>query len=210
MMLSAPGRSPPPPRIAKSERTKNRILEAGVRAIAQLGFEKATVSTLARRAGVSRPLVVHYFPTKEDLLGAIVGYVQERARGRVAEGDPESGSAWERLDAYFEANLRWATEYPHHLNLWMLFLYRASFSRRWGGVNLRMIEEGTGRVESIVARGVETGEFEAPEPKAAALLLHRALYGILSTYVVKALAEETPRNLACLKAESRRLLAPRR
>lgn len=49
------------------ERTRERILNAGKRVFTDKGFEAASVSEIARRAGVSKQLVHHHFGTKEAL-----------------------------------------------------------------------------------------------------------------------------------------------
>jgi AcrR family transcriptional regulator len=48
------------------------ILAAGYEAIATLGYQHATTSEICRRAGVSSGTFFHYFPTKEDLLLALI------------------------------------------------------------------------------------------------------------------------------------------
>ena len=48
------------------------LLGAGYEAIATLGYRGATTSEICRRAGVSSGTFFHYFPTKEDLLLALL------------------------------------------------------------------------------------------------------------------------------------------
>lgn len=48
------------------------MMEAGFEAIATLGWSEATTAEICRRAGVSSGTFFHYFPTKEDLLVALL------------------------------------------------------------------------------------------------------------------------------------------
>jgi AcrR family transcriptional regulator len=48
------------------------ILNAAVGVFAELGYERATIADVARRAGVSPSLVVHYFHSKPDLFEAVI------------------------------------------------------------------------------------------------------------------------------------------
>ena len=54
------------------------ILAATRQAIAERGPGKLTLSAIAASAGVSRPTLYRWFPTKEDLLFAIAGYEEEQ------------------------------------------------------------------------------------------------------------------------------------
>jgi AcrR family transcriptional regulator len=58
--------------------TVESILEAARRAIAERGPGKLTLSAVASAAGISRPTLYRWFPTKEDLLAAITAYEEER------------------------------------------------------------------------------------------------------------------------------------
>lgn len=57
------------------------ILDAAVAVFSEAGFERATIADVARRAGVSAGLVVHYYHTKADLFEAVI---RDRMLGFVA------------------------------------------------------------------------------------------------------------------------------
>lgn len=52
--------------------SRSALMEAGFEAIATLGWSEATTAEICRRAGVSSGTFFHYFPTKEDLLVALL------------------------------------------------------------------------------------------------------------------------------------------
>jgi AcrR family transcriptional regulator len=58
--------------------TVESILEAARTAIAERGPGKLTLSAVANAAGISRPTLYRWFPTKDDLLAAITTYEEER------------------------------------------------------------------------------------------------------------------------------------
>jgi AcrR family transcriptional regulator len=58
--------------------TAESILEAARTAIAERGPGKLTLSAVANAAGISRPTLYRWFPTKNDLLAAITAYEEER------------------------------------------------------------------------------------------------------------------------------------
>lgn len=60
--------------------TRQRLLEAAVRCLAELGWSGTTVLVVAERAGVSRGAAQHHFPTREALVtGAIEQMMLVRA-----------------------------------------------------------------------------------------------------------------------------------
>src|SRR2546423_3775143 len=52
----------------KKERTRRHIAESAARLFAQRGYEKVSVTDVAREADVAEQTVYNYFPTKEQLV----------------------------------------------------------------------------------------------------------------------------------------------
>lgn len=63
------------PQQDRSRATRQRLLEAAIECIAELGWSGSTVAVVAERAGVSRGAAQHHFPTREDLVTSAVEYV---------------------------------------------------------------------------------------------------------------------------------------
>jgi AcrR family transcriptional regulator len=63
------------PQQDRSRATRQRLLEAAIECMADLGWSGSTVAVVAERAGVSRGAAQHHFPTREDLVTSAVGYV---------------------------------------------------------------------------------------------------------------------------------------
>ncbi|WP_282606162.1 TetR/AcrR family transcriptional regulator [Pelagibius sp. Alg239-R121] len=57
---------------ARSARMRERILTATLDSIHELGYQNASTTEIASRAGVSRGAMLHHFPTKEVLIGSAV------------------------------------------------------------------------------------------------------------------------------------------
>lgn len=63
---------------ADSEQTRRIIQSAARDLIADRGYHAATFQQIAQRAGVSRPTLHYYFPTREDLYEALLADIRER------------------------------------------------------------------------------------------------------------------------------------
>nr|WP_202894264.1 TetR/AcrR family transcriptional regulator [Kribbella italica] len=65
------------PQQDRSRATRQKLLEASVESLAQVGYAATTVAVVAARAGVSRGAAQHHFPTRADLFEAAVEYMTE-------------------------------------------------------------------------------------------------------------------------------------
>jgi AcrR family transcriptional regulator len=65
------------PQQDRSRATRQKLLEASVESLAQVGYAATTVAVVAARAGVSRGAAQHHFPTRADLFSAAVEYMTE-------------------------------------------------------------------------------------------------------------------------------------
>jgi AcrR family transcriptional regulator len=78
----------------KSARTRQRLIEAAIECLVQGGYVGLTTQAVAERTGVSRGAMHHHFPTRMELVSAVVEHVfYERMRlfledylGEVARG----------------------------------------------------------------------------------------------------------------------------
>jgi AcrR family transcriptional regulator len=77
----------------KSRRTRTRILAAATRLFADIGYHAAVNAVIAEAAGITRGAMLYHFPTREELLDAVVEHIQaERlALFDAAAADPPPG-----------------------------------------------------------------------------------------------------------------------
>lgn len=65
------------PKQDRSRATRERLLEAAVASLAESGWARTTVATVAARAGVSRGAAQHHFRTRGDLVTAAIRHMTE-------------------------------------------------------------------------------------------------------------------------------------
>jgi AcrR family transcriptional regulator len=133
------------PRMPRLERERQMLAVAGA-AFASRGFHAVSMDEIAEQAGISKPMLYHYFGSKE---GLYVAYVREEGRTLLAgmrdATDPTASPA-DRLAAGTLAFLRYVDE---HRPGWSL-LYREAVSR--GGPLAAEIAELRAGVAAIVHR----------------------------------------------------------
>ena len=72
-----------PARTPQGERTRamrQRLLEATIECLVELGWAGTTTTVVSERAGVSRGAQLHHFPSKKELVVAAVEHLSERRR----------------------------------------------------------------------------------------------------------------------------------
>jgi AcrR family transcriptional regulator len=62
----------------KSAQTREKLLEATLDSVADLGYFETTISTIVDYAGVSRGSIRHHFRSKSEIVGATIEYLCER------------------------------------------------------------------------------------------------------------------------------------
>lgn len=99
----------------KNQQTRRRILESALTEFANQGYGASSVNTISNSEGLSKGIIYHYFPTKDDLYLACVEecfqLLTAWLRNRVS---PEDGTAEERLENYFNARLDFFQNYPEY------------------------------------------------------------------------------------------------
>jgi TetR/AcrR family transcriptional regulator len=70
-----------------SQLTREMILDAGLHEFAQHGYDGATTASIARRVGVTQPLVHYHFGSKEALWRATVSRLFETLVRQIDEGE---------------------------------------------------------------------------------------------------------------------------
>lgn len=71
---------------------RDQLVDCAIGAIAELGFARASVAEVARRAGVSKGVVTYHFAAKDDLISAVIADVlasmREYMEPRLLAADP--------------------------------------------------------------------------------------------------------------------------
>jgi len=111
---SRPGRKKSDPNRAPSDEV---LLEAAGEVFAERGLEGARVDDIARRAGVNKQLVYHYFENKDGLYAAVLEHVYSRIRQREQELDLSRFPAEEAMRRLIEFSFDYLAEHPDFVSL---------------------------------------------------------------------------------------------
>ncbi|MEN3974524.1 TetR/AcrR family transcriptional regulator [Emcibacter sp. SYSU 3D8] len=73
-------------RRVRSLATRQEIIEATISCFVDIGYFRTTTTEIAKKAGVTRGAVQHYFPTTQHVLEASIDYLREQWLERFFEG----------------------------------------------------------------------------------------------------------------------------
>lgn len=157
---------------ARDQEQRCKIIATAERLFREIGFQKTTVADIARDLRMSPANVYRFFSAKSEINAAVarqlMGEVETGAKA-IADG---RGSASERLRALVLANeamnaARYVADRKIHE------MVEAALVENWP-----IIDEHVDRIdaiiESVIASGMESGEFAKGDAHMAARLVHTA------------------------------------
>jgi TetR/AcrR family transcriptional regulator len=104
------------PRTRIQEKNRASILEAGLQVFSQFGFRGATVDQIADAAGLSKPNLLYYFPTKEAVHEALLEGLLDTWLDPLHALDP-AGDPLAEIQAYVARKLALSRDYPRESRL---------------------------------------------------------------------------------------------
>lgn len=104
-----PRTNPEGERITKSERTRERVIQAAAVTLSRLGYAGTRLVDVADEAGLQAPAIYYYFDSRELLIEEVitVGTIRLREFVKAAlDAAPSETTALDRLDIAIDAHLR--------------------------------------------------------------------------------------------------------
>ncbi|MEO9256150.1 MAG: TetR/AcrR family transcriptional regulator [Tepidiformaceae bacterium] len=177
----SPGGQETPSFIEAARRAQ--IIEAAIDTLAEVGYSRASLAEIARRAAISKSAISYYFTSKEDLLRQVViGLFEEGAAFMVPRIMAETSAAL-ALQAYIATNVQFIAEHARHLKAVgevLVNLHGKDGNPPWDDSSKDWMFEG---LEQLFIWGHETGEFRPFSPRVMAISL-RAAIDALSTQLL--------------------------
>lgn len=184
--------------------TKNRILDAALELFAEKSYHEVSLDEIARKAGVSKGGLFHYFPSKYDLAKEVLFREAERIRKLVTAMLREKASLEEKLRLLVDSSLELVLENPK-LSRFYLEVYEEAMKRGNGFDEWRELARDYLRVIAGVFE-----EMGAEKPFERAMLFAALLDGIAIDYLLmggevdaESLKDEILRLFACTPEKRR-------
>lgn len=108
--------SPARPRTRIQQKNREVILDAALEAFSQHGFRGATLDQIAELAGLSKPNLLYYFPSKEAVHEALLKGLLDTWLDQLREMDP-LGDPVREVKGYVRRKLDLARDFPRESRL---------------------------------------------------------------------------------------------
>ncbi|MEO0138738.1 MAG: TetR/AcrR family transcriptional regulator [candidate division WOR-3 bacterium] len=155
---------------------KKTILRVAKELFREYGFKKTTIEDIAKRSGISKSTIYHYFPSKEDILREIIRVEGDKIRKGVLKVLDDSLSPKEKLKKYLFVRFKYlrrlimyykVSREDFYSHLEFVEKERADFDRFEAEI-----------IEGILREGIEKGEFRVDDPEKYTGILLKVIKGV--------------------------------
>ncbi len=185
--------------------TPDRILDAALASFGTRGYEATSLDALAGSLEVTKQTILYWFPSKEELLGAVI----DRSAGDLAEALESAldraGDGWGRVEAVVRSVFRLAARRPELLGL------VREVARLGPPPATRMtqaLQPLVQRASRFLEAEMDAGHMRRHEPHLLLLAIYSTVIGMVTEVeILKALGDEpTARSLVRRRADVLALL----
>jgi AcrR family transcriptional regulator len=155
--------------------SRKRILEAGMTVFSRDGYAKANIREIARNARISVGGFYLYFRNKEELYKSLIDEGRRDISSRLEIAAMQTESATEALSAFFALHLEYAVKHKEFILL-HIREHGFSFDVR---EKKQFFRKQWALIESILQRGIRSGEFRKCNTGDMAKIIMGSLRGVV-------------------------------
>jgi AcrR family transcriptional regulator len=155
-------------------RRREQLLDVTSEIVAEQGFRGVSILSVARRAGISRPIVYEHFGDLPGLLAALVEREMAQALAQVSETELPDLAEGDTVELMLDSLRRYLDAVEQHPRTWRLVLMPPEGSPE---LLRKGIGQGRAAVLNRLTRAVGPGfarAGEAPDPELTARMLSAA------------------------------------
>lgn len=171
------------------ERIVARILKAAEAEFGRHGYAGAATSEIARRAGIPKPSLYYYFPTKEQLYLQVIENILDLWLGALDDIKPEADPA-EALAAYIRNKISYSRDWPELSRIYAIeVIGGGKHIQTFMRTRLRQLVKDKGQV---LAQWAKAGKIEPVDPAHFFFLLWTATqtYADFAAQIAAVLGQE--------------------
>ncbi len=161
---------------------RDTLLEAARELMIDSGSSDVSLHAIARRAGLTAPLVKYYFGSKEGLLTALVEADTARSLGQLEELINLDVTPTQKLKLHVTGIIRTYSRHPY-LNGLLNRLVRDAGTEASDRIKANFVEPLITAQRRIIEEGIAAGEFRPCDPNHAYFLIVGACQYLFATRV---------------------------
>jgi TetR/AcrR family transcriptional regulator len=183
----------------RSASTRDRVIDAALRAFGTRGYETTSLDALASELGIRKQSILYYFNSKEVLLDAVIDEAGDEMIASLERALAGPAQGWDRVDAVVRSVFRLAARRPELLGLLReVSRLGPPAATRLTAMLGPFIERATGFLEE----GMDAGLLRQQDARLLLLTSYSTIVGLATEVeVLRALGvEPTPRELVRQRA----------
>lgn len=157
------------------EARRTQIIECAIETLATLGYAQASLAQIAKRARISKGVIVYYFSSKEELFDQVVKTIYAEGAHSMGPQIAAQPTATLILRTYIQTNVEYIG--AHRLEMMAIREIALNFRTEDGQLRYGSTREGPilEALEAILRKGQRDGEFRAFDPWVMAIAIRRTI-----------------------------------
>lgn len=155
-----------------------QIIDCAIEALAEVGFQNTSLAEIAKRARISKSVILYYFDGKAELLREVMKTVYTRGHEFKFPRIQQSPSYREALRAYIEAEVEFVATNWKSVRAAIEIATNNSVPGEGAGFEQSETEWLFSSMEALFKGGQDAGEFRPFSTRVMAMTLRSALDGI--------------------------------
>lgn len=169
---------------ALAERRREVLIKAGYAEILEHGLSNLTIDAVVARAGSSKGGALYYFPTKDDLLYAVLEWLLAELERTLADIAGSDASPARRLGSEIEVLFHSADVNRKLYRVLFDYVALASRAERYRQLLGHFLESCRRRDTAIIEEGIRRREFRRVEAEGAASTLRALVDGYCLQWLI--------------------------
>lgn len=141
---------------------REQIIEAAIKTLDEIGYVKASLAQIAKRAGISTALISYHFADKNDLMNHLLLNLLEGSTSYILERVNQESTPHKKLNAFITASLAYQDTHPARNTALIEIIFNARTLDNIPYYKLNDDGDGdpiTDELRSILRNGQKNGDF---------------------------------------------------
>ncbi len=160
----------------------SQIVEAAVEIIAEKGIKETTLDAVAKKAGLSKGGLIHYFPTKKALIETVVKEFFARIFQRGKEIRDSFSDPYDQLVSFVWLYDRDDRDNFNGYRMFFEIMAVASMNEEYRQVFHQWVNGWVELLKASIEKGVEKGDFKVEDSESAAKTISAVYQGVASRW----------------------------
>jgi len=91
---------------------RNQIIDATIETLDEIGYVKASLAQIAKRANISTALISYHFANKHDLMDGLLATLVEKSTTYILNQVDKENAPLKKLDMFIQASLEYQYKHP--------------------------------------------------------------------------------------------------